>query len=919
MGWQAVADFNPGPLGFYSANKILIVPHYKTLVQLGTIILFLLLTSSVYAQRNLRIVLKDQFNEPAATVEVDLLVSPQRLFYAKAKSSAAGIVRFPKLYYGDTIFLRIDDYRFLPADIQINPDVDSITYTLDRLALELTQITVNAEKSPVEIRGDTMFFDVEAYRLGNETTLGDLINRIPELSMSDNGDIMFQGKIIDHLFVGGKDIFGGRQLSGTDGISAADVTEIRLIKNYQGFGDVIGGFSKKVAVDVQLKGSARARWLGTAEALLGTRAAHDLATNLSRVSDSKGFNGIINVSTAPGSPLSARDFLNAKSTSGGRDIFTQEEQVNFTLDDLVPAPLRLAQGLQRSRALFTRGGYDHRINARKAVRISGLINEERHDFTRFQTLSSVAAAGNNNPISRVSDEEDFGRRLAIGSIELNLGNITDTTMSRGGVNYDFSYVRGKSRVNRKVINEAADDVPLDHRIVNGSSGLHAFHVYPTLGKMFSHKSEVTWRYDIDASSLKTKDMALFPNYLGSAKSLKYTARQNRVGLLHTIKYDRDRVAGYLKISGKIHHLTTQLQQDSLEFNSGKNRHLWDVSLPVALASDYRFGGYLARVVLSGEVSRRSVSDQTNLQFPYRALFVLKRGVSPARYAQVRALTASNVSASLEQSSGLPASPRPFVINNNNADPFLQSRVYTIGADYFDRDIRGTKALILMTASRSWVSNGQQQVLTTYERGWVETLFLPLRQSVNTSVVLRGNIPLSQRLSISTGTTLIHTRQPESPVTQEFYRLIQQSFNLSTRIKRLGNFEINFSYEVDRLQQTVNLGSRTSNDIRFNMSEWSATVRYKLKNRLEISSEIGYRRSSVTGLVGNTTLDSYPATLELVYDFKESNFPNLFFRGKNLINYNPRRQQEADLSNLGVSNTSYTDIPGYVQFGLQKRW
>ncbi|NJC26538.1 hypothetical protein [Neolewinella antarctica] len=892
--------------------------HHNALIRLSTVFLLLLLTGSIYGQRDLRILLKDQFNEPAAAVEVDLLVSAQKLLYAESTSGPDGVARFLALYYGDTLYLQIDDYRFLPATITITPDVDSTTYVLDRLALELTQITVNAEKSPVEIHGDTMFFDVEAYRLGNETTLGDLINRIPDLSLSDNGDIMFEGKTIDHLFVEGKDIFGGRQRSVTDGISAADVAGIRLFKHYQGFGDVIGGFSKEVAVDVQLKGSAKARWLGTAEALVGTRGAHDLATNLSRVSDGKGFNGIVNVSTAPGSQLSTRDFLNAKSNSGGRKMFDQQEQISFTLDDLVPAPLRLAQGLQRSRALLSRVGYDQRIDARKAIRISGLINEESHDFTRFQALSSVATVGNDAAVSRVLDEEDFERRLAVGSIELNIGNISDTTRSRGGLNADFSYVRGRSRVSRTALGEATD-VPLAHRVINGSGSLHGFRIYPTRGRLFSHKSEFSWQYDLDVSSLEAADVGSLPSFLGGVENVEYAARQNRAGFLHTMKYDRDRASGYLKIAGNVHQLTTRVQRDSTEAIRGEFGQLWDAALPVALANDYRFGQYLARVVLNGEALRRSVSDQTEVQFPYRALVVFKRGGSPARFAQVRALTASSMSAGLEQSSGLPASPRPFVVNNNNADPFLRSRVYTVGADYFDRDIRGTKALIIFTANRSWIKDGQQQIFMTRERGWVETSFLPLRRSVNTSVVMRGQLPLSKRLSISAGASLIHTRQPESPITQEFYRLSQQSFNVSARIKRLGNFELHFSYKADRLQQTINLGSGISNDINFNTNDWNATVRYKLENRLEISTEIGYRRTSTMGFTGGTALENYPATLELIYEFKKANLPNLIFRGNNLINYNPRRQQETDLDNLGVSNTSFMDIPGYLQFGLQKRW
>lgn len=887
------------------------------IIRLNIVLFLVILSSSSYAQRNLKILFTDQFGDPASNIQVNLLVSKENVFYTKTTSNANGLARFNNLYYRDTIQLQVSDYRFLSTMFVVAPDIDSTNFVLDRLPLELTQINVNAERSPVEIRGDTMIFDVEAYRLGNETTLGDLINRIPELSLSDNGDIKFQGKTIDHLFIEGKDIFGGRQRSATDAISADDVSSIRLLQHYQGFGDIIGGFSNKVAVDVQLQEEAKARWLGYVEALAGSRKTNDLAVNLSRAGNTSGFNGVLNMSTAPGSQLSTRDFLNAKSSSGGRKIFDEQDQVNFTLDDLVPAPLHLAEGLQKSRALFTRMGYDRRINTRMGLRLNGLFNEERHDFAQLRTLNSpYTNRPNADTIIRVADSEDFRRRVAMGSAELNIGNISDTMRSRGGINIDFSYVRGKSQINRIAV-DGDSDTPLNHRIVNSSSNLHGFLIHPERNRPYSQKTELTWQYDQNVSGLNAPIGVVLPIFIGTSVSTKYAEQQNRVRFLHTAKYDQDKLSGYIKASGEVHRLITRVLTDTSQEIRGKS---WDIAPKTEAAINYRLGQHhIVRAILKGEVLRRTVMGQTKTFLPHEALLLFKRGVSPARFAQIRAITTQQMATNIVQSSGIQTAPRPFNISTKNANPFLQSRKYIIGADYFNRSIGNSNALIILTTNHSWVNDDQQQIFIVREEGWIETSFLPLRRSINTSIVLRGQLPLSKKLSISAGTTVIDTRQPESPVTGEFYRLRQKNYNVTTRIHRLGNIELNISMHANQMQQTVEITNGTLNDIQFNTTEWAAMIRYKLENRLEVKGHIGYRRSTIAGLEQKTSLKNYPSSLEISYYLKKGELPSLFIRGSNLINYNPRQQQEANLENFGINNTSFVNAPGYIQIGLNKRW
>ena len=872
------------------------------------------------AQRSLSLSFSDQFGAPVGGASVELLVSAQRLVYARTTTDTAGLARFPELYYGDTVFLRLADYRFLETVFPLPPGRDSARFVAERLPLELTQITVNARKSPVRISGDTMYFDVDAYRLGNETTLGDLVNRVPELSLSDAGEIVYRGKPVDHLFVEGRDIFGGRQGSATDGISAEDVAGIRLIQQYRGFGDLLGGASDAVAVDVQLSDSARARWLGTTEAAAGTRRTHRAAANLSRVGERGGLNLVLTASGEPGSRLTTRDYLNARTAASGADALRKPGRENFTLADLVPAPLRLPAGLRHSRGVHGQAGHDRRLRPNLGLRTHVLLNVERHAFGRSQLLSSAAdSTGGGRTFYRTRDAEDYGRRVALGFAELTLGSLADSSRSRGGLGLEFSHLGGQSRVDRALPEAGPATDRLTHDFSTSTGRFNAYRIAPQRRRTAPGKrTEISWEYERELTAVTAAAAELLPDFLGFRRSATFVTQTNILDVSHQMTYQGGRFSGELTLGSRAEFLTAHRRHDGARSATGPPARGRDLLLPLEAIGSYTVGHYRARLILRGAPLRRTVGGATATQLPARALLVLRRGLTVGNYVQLRYGTGTEPGAGLRQSAGLPASPRPFTVERNDADAFGRTRVRTAGADYFNRRLGGGKGFVLLTASRSWVNDAQQRLFFAREAGWIETTYRPLDQTINSQLTLRGRVPVAGGVYLSPGIVLTEVHQPANPLNERPYRLGQRRLSATVGVPRWGRWEMLLTYTANRTRQRLSLTAEAPTDVRFSTREWAATLKYRAE-RLTLTAEASRVRARIRGLSAAPRTLNYPASLDLGYRPRKKDFPELYFRGNNLINFRPRRQQRAALDDLGSATTDFDTLPGYLQMGLRRRW
>jgi hypothetical protein len=109
-------------------------------------------------------------------------------------------------------------------------------------------------EQPVTKHHDTLSYNVEAFKTGDERKLKDIIEKLPGIEMDKRGQITVQGKKVTKLTVDGKDFFGGGTKLAVDNIPADAVMGIDFVDKYQSVG-FMKDFdeSEELAMNIKLK------------------------------------------------------------------------------------------------------------------------------------------------------------------------------------------------------------------------------------------------------------------------------------------------------------------------------------------------------------------------------------------------------------------------------------------------------------------------------------------------------------------------------------------------------------------------------------------------------------------------------------------------------------------------------------------
>ena len=139
---------------------------------------------------------------------------------------------------------------------------------LTEQALNIREAKVTS--SVIVDKGDTLVFAAAAFADGSEMALGDLLEKIPGLSVTPSGGIRYEGDYINRFYVEGLDLMGNRYGVVTKNLSPDMVFRVEVLKHHQPMKTLAGvSDTDKSAVNIVLKENAKNVWMMTGDALAG--------------------------------------------------------------------------------------------------------------------------------------------------------------------------------------------------------------------------------------------------------------------------------------------------------------------------------------------------------------------------------------------------------------------------------------------------------------------------------------------------------------------------------------------------------------------------------------------------------------------------------------------------------------------------
>jgi hypothetical protein len=297
----------------------------------------------------------------------------------------------------------------------------------------LSEVTIKAKV--FEVRGDTLIYSVAMLKDETDLVIGDVMKKIPGLTIENNGQIKYNGLPINSLNVNGKNLVGGSHQLITKNIDPKDITDIEVIKSHQPI-RILRGNETNPRATINLNTKAKHLVTGNAEAAIGLKnplwklkgnlmdfgrtvqyttaiASNNIGENYgNQFMSSQGNFAIVNstISTLRLTEAQQQNFIDQKysrfnneKVAGGKFLFSKKYlDINLGIDLAKNALINQGSELERKNALgenftFTKDLYSKNTINKFNANLKAVLNSDHiyiSSETEFNNLGSSGSSDN---------------------------------------------------------------------------------------------------------------------------------------------------------------------------------------------------------------------------------------------------------------------------------------------------------------------------------------------------------------------------------------------------------------------------------------------------------------------------------------------------------------------------------------------
>lgn len=165
-----------------------------------------------------------------------------------------------------TLIFSTLNYETQSYDIEITPKTKEINKDIVMIEkpLELNEVIIKSNR-PITIKKDTIVFNANSFKQGNEQTVEDLLKKIPGLNVLTDGTIKIGNQEVEKVMIDGDDFFEKGYKIVTKNMPVNPIDKVEVYQNYSNNKHLKGiENSEKVALNLTLKEDAKRIWFGNA-------------------------------------------------------------------------------------------------------------------------------------------------------------------------------------------------------------------------------------------------------------------------------------------------------------------------------------------------------------------------------------------------------------------------------------------------------------------------------------------------------------------------------------------------------------------------------------------------------------------------------------------------------------------------------
>ena len=163
-------------------------------------------------------------------------------------------------------------------------NVGKITLASD--AIMLSEAVITAEAPQVTVSGDTLGYNVSAYRTPEGAMLEELVKKIPGAEVDDDGNVKINGKEVKKLMVDGKEFFGGDVKTGLQNLPVDMIEKVSAYDRQSDNARITGidDGEEETVLDLTVKKGMNQGWVGNIDGGIGTEDRYTASANINRFS-----------------------------------------------------------------------------------------------------------------------------------------------------------------------------------------------------------------------------------------------------------------------------------------------------------------------------------------------------------------------------------------------------------------------------------------------------------------------------------------------------------------------------------------------------------------------------------------------------------------------------------------------------------
>ncbi len=360
------------------------ISSLKTLALL-TIALFLSITGS---SQNVKGAVKDSAGKavPFASINLKNSLTHSIIGYTVTNASGAYNLSIPP----DTPLGRLEiEVTSIGYKTQSRPITDfhlAYDFTLGVSANQLKSVEIKSSRPVLRTHGDTLGYKVSDFTSPQDRVIGDVLKKLPGITVSSDGTILYNNKPISNLYINGDNLLDDKYSIATTTIPHSIVEQIQVIQNDQPVKVLQNKvMSDNVALNLTIKKGAKMQALG--QESLGAGLPHNYDVDVNAMVFKDNFKGI--------------NYLKGNNT--GYDLQQELDAHNLSsyeqlIDNSIP-PALLSLGtvnnpaLSRDRYLFNQSGL---LNLNNLVKLHNSVqlrvnawyfhDNQRQDFNQQSSI-----------------------------------------------------------------------------------------------------------------------------------------------------------------------------------------------------------------------------------------------------------------------------------------------------------------------------------------------------------------------------------------------------------------------------------------------------------------------------------------------------------------------------------------------------